>query len=293
MTSPEGRADNLPAVIFMVVAMGLFAAADALIKVVARDISTAQLIFLLGLGGSTAFAAMLVSNKEVFFPAEAFGRVSLVRSLGEVVGAIGFISALATGNLAVVSAVLQAAPLAVTAGAVLVLGEAVGVRRWMAVLVGFAGVLCIIQPGSADFEFATVFALIGMLGLSVRDLATRAAPKALSNRQLGFYGFIVLIPAGLVFMVLTSEWQPLDILGWGVMIGIVAFAVVAYYAVTIAMRMGEISFVTPFRYSRIIFAMLIGTIFFGETLDSLTLFGITVVIASGLYTMWRENSARR
>lgn len=293
MTGTRGRSENVTAVLLMTLAMGMFATADALIKVVSGAISPGQIIFLMGIGGTYAFGCMIRRNRERFFPREAFGRIPVLRLSGEVVGAIGFVSALTLGNLAIVSSVLQAAPLAVIAGAALFLGETVGIRRWLAVLVGFAGVLLIIQPCMEGFNFATVLAFVGMLGLSTRDLATRGAPKSLSNRQLAFHGFTVLIPTGLVMMKATTGWQNMSATEWLTMVGVIAFAVGAYYAVTAAMRLGEISFVTPFRYSRIVFAILFGYFAFAEPIDSLSALGICIVIASGLYSMWRENRHRR
>lgn len=293
MTRETGPSENLKAVSLMVLAMALFALSDALIKVISQNVSTGQIIFLMGLGGAPIFAVMLYRAGDRFFPKEAFGAISLTRNGGEVLGAIGFISALATGDLAVVSSVLQATPLAVTAAAAILLGETVGPRRWAAVMAGFIGVLLIIQPGMAGFNFATVLALIGMIGLTLRDIMTRIAPKTLSNRQLAFYGFTVLIPSGWIMMIITGGWGPMRAMDWLMMLGVIGFAVSAYYAVTMAVRLGEVSFVTPFRYTRIVFAMLLGSLVFAEPIDSLTALGITIVVASGLYTMWRERTVVR
>lgn len=293
MTSKHSRSENLTAVFLMVLAMGLFATADALIKAVSATISTGQVIFFLGVGGSVAFAAMLAIRKEQMFPRGALGLAPSLRLIAEVVGGIGFVSALAIGDLAVVSSVLQATPLAVTAGAALFLGEHVGIRRWSAVVVGFIGVLLIIQPGMAGFNIASVLALIGMVGLSTRDLATRASPKNLTIRQLAFHSFLVLVPSGSILIAATDGWQPLTQNDWVIVILMSVLSVAAFYSVTASVRMGEISFVTPFRYSRIVFAMAFGFFVFAEPIDSLTMLGITIVIASGLYSMWRENLRKR
>jgi drug/metabolite transporter (DMT)-like permease len=129
-----------------------------------------------------------------------------------------------------------------------------------------------------------LFSVLGALGFAGRDLATRSASKILSNIQLGVYGFFILIPTGLIILffnddfaniVLPSRITSLQILGT------IVFGSTAYYSLTVAMRIGEVSVVTPFRYTRLVFALLIGVTLF----DNLTLLGSAIVIASGIYTL--------
>jgi len=137
-----------------------------------------------------------------------------------------------------------------------------------------------------------------MLGFAGRDLSTRGAPKVLSNVQLGVYGFFVLIPVGLVIMLfdvnntgftaLTGLSKLPDLITLTQLIATIFFGTIAYYALNVAMRLGEISVVAPFRYTRILFALFIGILVFGERPDSYTIIGCIIVVSSGIYTLFRN-----
>ena len=281
------RSDNLKGILLMVLAMALFAIEDAFIKSTASALPVWEILVFMGLGGIVVFSALLVIRQEKFLPPDILSKAIAYRLFGEIVGRVSYSLAIALGSLAVVSAVLQATPLSVTVGAVLFFGEHVGPRRWAAIGVGFIGVLLIIKPGMDGFQAASLLAVIGLVGLSIRDLATRVAPSTLSNYQLGLYGFLALIPSALMMMPFSDPWvSPLQV--WPSLVGLTAVGSAAYFFVTAAMRIGEVSMVTPFRYTRILFAVFVSIVFFSEEIDSLTVVGILIVIASGLYLLWRE-----
>lgn len=283
------RSENLTGILFMVLSMGLFAIEDAFIKLASQSIPVGEILFFMGLGGIIFFSITLLFTREPFFPPESLSAPIFARMMSEIVGRIAYSLAIAFGSLAVVSAVLQATPLAVTLGAALFFKETVGIRRWSAIFVGFLGVIVILRPGLDGFEPVALLSVIGLIGLAVRDLTTRAAPRTLSNRQLGLYGFVALVPSGLIMLTITGGWEnPLDE-AWPYLLGMSIFGIAAYYLITAAMRIGEVSVVTPFRYSRILFAVIISVFVFSEEIDSITVLGMGLVIASGLYTMWREN----
>ena len=157
--------------------------------------------------------------------------------------------------------------------------------RWLAILLGFIGVLMIIRPGLASFEAASLFALIATLGFAGRDLATRGATPTLSNMQLGVYGFFVLIPTGLALLLFNESALQLDLFASLQILGATVFGVAAYYALTVAMRTGDVSVVSPFRYTRLLFALLWGCLIFSERPDIMTLLGGLIIILSGSYTL--------
>ncbi|OED41346.1 hypothetical protein AB833_10060 [Chromatiales bacterium (ex Bugula neritina AB1)] len=203
-------------------------------------------------------------------------------------GRLCFTLTIATMPLSNASAILQATPLVVAAGAVYVFGERVGWRRWCAILIGFFGVLLILRPGLSGFEPASIFAVLGTIGFAGRDLATKAAAPDLTNAQLGVYGFIMLQLAGAVALLYTGELEWLD---QTVLLQVGAatlFGVIAYSALTGAMRLGEVSAVAPFRYTRLVFAMLLGIIIFGERPGAATLLGSVIIVGSGLYMGLRQ-----
>jgi drug/metabolite transporter (DMT)-like permease len=248
---------------------------------------------MLGTGGALCYGAMVVMKGEPLMDRAMLTRPILLRALGEIVGTLGFVSAIVLTPISSASAILQATPLVVTLGAALFLGDPVGWRRWSAILVGMLGVLLVIRPGMDSFQALSLLAVLGVLGLSLRDLATRRVPKSTSTFQLSFLAFLALVPASLLFMLGTgTAFAPMSEVQWLLMGAALTTGMVAYYGIVAAMRIGEISFVTPFRYARLLFAMVVGITIFGERPDLLTYVGATIIVASGIYTVWRERKVK-
>ncbi|MBN4075336.1 MAG: EamA family transporter [SAR86 cluster bacterium] len=269
----------------MVLSMAAFSIEDMLIKAAASTVPIGLILALFGLGGMLIFTLLTWQRGEVIFHPEILSRPILVRASCEVVGRLTFALAITLTPLSSASAILQATPLVAVVGAALIFKEQIGVMRWFAILLGFVGVLVIIRPGLAGFEAASLFALIATLGFAGRDLATRGAPSVLSNMQLGVYGFFVLIPTGLGMLFYNSEPIQLDLVVIFQIVGAIVFGVAAYYALTIAMRTGDVSVVSPFRYTRLLFALIWGGLVFSERPDMMTLLGGLLIIVSGSYTL--------
>ena len=285
--------DNLRGALIMVLSMLGFAIEDMFIKLIGTDIPIGQIIFMLGTGGALCYGAMVVMKGEPLMDRAMLTRPILLRALGEIVGTLGFVSAIVLTPISSASAILQATPLVVTLGAALFLGDPVGWRRWSAILVGMLGVLLVIRPGMDSFHALSLLAVLGVLGLSLRDLATRRVPKSTSTFQLSFLAFLALVPASLLFMLGTgTAFAPMSGVQWLFMGAALTTGMVAYYGIVAAMRIGEISFVTPFRYARLLFAMVVGITIFGERPDLLTYVGATIIVASGIYTIWRERKVK-
>ncbi|WP_289081048.1 DMT family transporter [uncultured Sulfitobacter sp.] len=285
--------DNLRGALIMVLSMLGFAIEDMFIKLIGTDIPIGQIIFMLGTGGALCYGAMVVMKGEPLMDRAMLTRPILLRALGEIVGTLGFVSAIVLTPISSASAILQATPLVVTLGAALFLGDPVGWRRWSAILVGMLGVLLVIRPGMDSFQALSLLAVLGVLGLSLRDLATRRVPKSTSTFQLSFLAFLALVPASLLFMLGTgTDFAPMSGVQWLFMGAALTTGMVAYYGIVAAMRIGEISFVTPFRYARLLFAMVVGITIFGERPDLLTYVGATIIVASGIYTVWRERKVK-
>ena len=281
--------DNFRGALLMVLAMLGFAIEDSFIKKMGNSLPVGQILTMLGAGGSAVFAVVVLAQKRALFERAMLAGPVLTRGIGEIVGTVCFISAIVFTPLSTASAILQATPLVVTLGAALFLGETVGWRRWAAISVGFMGVLMIIRPGLEGFSPLSLFALGGVFGLALRDISTRKISSNLSTMQLSFLGFLVLIPAGCIMLLVTGQQlAPMDLRLAALMVSAITIGVFAYYGIVAAMRVGEVSFVSPFRYSRLVFAMVIGVGFFGETPDGYTLLGGAIIVASGIYTVWRE-----
>jgi drug/metabolite transporter (DMT)-like permease len=274
--------------LFMTAAMAAFAVEDMAIKAAARDIPIGQALMIFGLAGFLIFAGVARARGEPAYHPAVFSRLMLTRSACEVAGRLFFALALALTPLSSASAILQATPLVVALGAVLFFGERVGWHRWLVMACGFAGVLLIIRPGVEGFEPASIFAVLGTLGFAGRDLATRASPVSMSTSQLGLLGFSMLILAGGILLSVSggAAWPTAGtwtLLGMATGVGVLAYA-----ALTKAMRTGDVSFVSPFRYSRLLFATALGLLVFGERPDLLTLAGGAIVVASGVFLVRRR-----
>ena len=282
--------DNTRGSIFMVLAMAAFAIEDMLIKAAASTVAIGLILALFGLGGMLIFILLTWKRGEVVLHPAISSRPVLMRAGCEVIARLTFALAITLTALSSASAILQATPLIAIIGAAFFFGERVGLKRWLAVSVGFIGVLMIIRPGLDSFEATSLFAVIATLGFAGRDLATRAAPMVLSNMQLGVYGFFVLIPTGLAMLLYSGDPVHLDWIASTQIAGAILFGVIAYYALTIAMRTGDVSVVSPFRYTRLLFALIIGVSVFGENPDVMTLLGSLLIVLSGGYTLIQSRS---
>lgn len=285
---------NALAALMMTLSMAAFAAEDAVIKHLSAHLPVGQVMAIIGLAGAAVFALLVRRAGAQVFDARALHGIVLLRNLSEMVGAGAIVMAIALAPLSVVTAILQAMPLAVTLGAAVVLGEPVGWRRWSAIAVGFLGVLIVLRPWGADFEPAAALAVITVFALSARDLATRRIPPGIHSLQLSAWGFLSVIPAGLLLMVLTGRAPVAPTApDWGWLMFATACGIGGYAALVFATRRGDVAVTTPLRYTRLVFAMAIGAAVFGERPDVWTYLGSALIVAAGLYTLWREMVRRR
>lgn len=283
--------ENIRGAVLMSIAMALFALEDMFVKRAATALPVGEVLMLFGLGGMVAFAVLALKAGHPLWHPAVRSPLMLMKAGFEMTGRIGYTLGIALTPLSNASAILQATPLVVVAGAALFFRERVGPRRWSAIGIGFIGVLVILRPGLEGFVPAALWTVMGLLGFAGRDLATRAAPKVLTNFQLGIYGFAALIPSGAVILAVTGGGHLPTAANLLPIAGAITFGVAAYWALTAAMRTGEVSVVTPFRYTRLIFALILGVLVFGEHPDGFTLAGAALIVASGVYTLLR--GARR
>lgn len=272
----------------MTAAMAGFAIEDLCLKAAARDVPVGQVMVVMGLVGMATFALLSRRAGEPAFPRAVLSRAMLIRSVCEIAGRLFHALAIALTTLSATSAILQATPLVVIAGAAVLFGERVPLSRWIAVGVGFLGVLLILKPGLSGFSALSLLAVAGTIGFAGRDLATRAAPRGLSNRQLGTLGFAMLALAGALILGRTGGAHWPDAKGAVLIAATAGFGITAYHALTAAMRTGEVSAVTPFRYTRLVFALALGALFFAERPDAATLAGAALIVGAGLFGLTRR-----
>lgn len=272
----------------MVASMAGFAVEDMFLKSASRQMSLGLVVTVLGLTGMAFFALWARRRGEAVFPAALLTPPLLIRSGFEIAGRLFYALAVALTPLSTASAILQATPLVVMLGAAMLFRERIGWRRWLAVAIGFAGVLTILRPGLSGFDALSLLAVTAMLGFAGRDLATRAAPPALSNAQLGVVGYLMFTIAGLLLLVFLGDagMPPAPALAQSLAAAI--FGIAGYAFLTAAMRTGEVGAVTPFRYTRLVFAMILGFAVFAERPDAMTLLGAALVVGSGLFILTRK-----
>jgi drug/metabolite transporter (DMT)-like permease len=288
--------DNMRGATLMVLAMFGFAIEDMLIKQMAAGLPVGQVVTIIGAGGAIIFGFIAKSYGEGLWSADTMHPALLIRNVCEIFGTLGFVAAIALTPISTASAILQATPLVVTLGAAMFLGETVGWRRWMAIMIGLFGVLLIIRPGMDAFDAKSLLAVLGVVGLAGRDLATRRIPKTISSRIVAFNAFVISIFTGMIllaFGVTGSSWTIPDTIDSFRLVAAIFVGVAAYYAIVAATRIGDMSIIAPFRYSRLVFALIIGVLAFGESPDTLTLVGAGIIVASGIYTLLREARLRR
>ncbi|EAU51847.1 hypothetical protein OM2255_10840 [alpha proteobacterium HTCC2255] len=278
----------------MLIAMAGFTMEDLFMKKLSVNLSTGQILITLGFGSSLVFALMAKSKGYKLTAKIFWSKGMLIRQFAEGIAAIAFITSLTLIPLSTVAAVFQATPLVITMGAALFLGEAVGWRRWLAIIVGLIGVLIIIRPGLNSFDPNVGYVLIAVLFVTVRDLITRKLPMNVPSTIVSFQAFASLIIAGGILIFLSDQKiVGLDKNQIYFVLGGIIFGVIGYYCIVASTRIGEAGVVTPFRYSRLLFAIIIGFLFFNERPDFLTLLGASIVIMTGIYTVLRERHLAR
>ena len=277
----------------MILAMAGFAFEDLFIKLLSTYFPISEVIIILGFTGTFIFFIIALLQNAPIIHKDLLNKHVIIRTICELLGAVFFVTAIALTPLSSATAILQIAPLLVTIGAVIFFKEKVGWRRWTAVFIGFIGVLLIVRPGFEGFMPASIFAILGSVFLAARDLATRAMQVKLPSVTIALYAFIAFGISGILIipfnspMVLPKSNQIIYFIGAS------AFGVIAYYSLVISSRIGEMSVISPFRYSRIVFAMLLAIIILDENPDGLTLIGASIVVASGLYTFVRETVLKK
>lgn len=286
------RSDNMQGALLMMASMSAFTINDALIKSLAGTLPIFQVLTLRAaltvlLLGAIAWRAGALRIRIARADRWRIG----LRSLAEVGAAIAFFTALFHMPFANVSAILQALPLTVTLAGAVFLRERVGWRRIAAILVGLLGVLLVIRPGSDGFGIYALYALAAVACVTLRDLVTRRLSAGIPSLTVAFAAAVsVLVFASLGSLAVT--WKPVPSWGWIAIFGSTLFIIAGYLLSVMVMRVGDIGFVAPFRYTGLLLAMVLGVLFFGEWPDGLTLCGAALVVLAGLFTLWREHAAR-
>jgi len=284
------RAENIPLGIALVMTgLALFPVGEALVKLLARDYGIAQIVW-----ARYAFHALF--TVAVFSRADVLGQartgrpwLHLGRSALMLVATGCFFTALRYLPLADAVAIMFVGPLLVTAFAIPLLGERVGLRRWAAIVVGFAGALIIVRPGAPGMHWATLLPLGSAACYALYQILTRIAARTDSTATSLFWTSAFGVVA--MSAVAPFFWTAPGAAGWAMMVGLGAAYGFGHYLVIRALEVAPASQLSPFHYTPIIWATLLGLLIFDQFPDAMTLTGLAVVIASGIY-VWKRETGR-
>ncbi|MEM8572231.1 MAG: DMT family transporter [Pseudomonadota bacterium] len=284
---------NMRGAAFMVVAMAGFSCNDAMVKLIAQDIDLFQALFLRGLLVTLGFG-MLVAATGALKPirSKRDQKALLGRSVGEIFGAFCFLTALTQMPLANATAILQSIPLAITLAAAYLLYEPVGLRTYTAIVVGFLGVLVIVRPGTDGFNAYALLVLAAVIFFTLRDLSTRVLSADVPTLLAAFItSGVTTLAAG--FVSIFTGWSGLTPLNTLTLFVSAVGLMIGYHFSIIGMRTGDVGFVSPFRYTLLIWGIMFGWLVHLEVPDLWMLIGATIIIAAGIFTFYEERRQLR
>jgi len=293
MTPAEygGRGSIFAGIAFMLAGVVCMVGLDVTAKWLLQDYALTQLVFLRCMFSILLVAAYGLSRGG---PAGLRTRRPLrhfVRSLLMAGSMFAFFHALRVIPLADVMALAFAAPLIVTALSQPLLGEPVGPWRWAAVITGFAGVLVVLRPGIGVVQPAALLALTGAVFYALMSVTARRYRRSESPVSLTLYAF--LVPCAIGAFQAPSVWQPPPPADWLLFAACGCFGGMAFVFINAALGRAPAAVIVPFEYTGLIWAALAGFVIWGEVPGMATWAGAAIIMASGLFILYRETAAHR
>ena len=281
---------NLYGALFMTLSMFGYASTDAFIKFIGLILPLSEILFLRGIVAVFLLFLLTYIRNEFFIKIKNDQyKYLFLRIFGDIGCTILFLTALINMKIANATAILQCLPLALTFCASLFLKEHVGWRRWSAIIIGFFGVLIIIKPNSEDFNYYSLLAIGAVFFIVLRDLSTKKLDQSIPSTFISLVTAASVTLTGLLFAPF-QVWVIPSIEIFGALSATAIFLILGILFNVMCMRIGEVGFVVPFRYSIILFAIIYGAIFYNEIPDLPMIFGTFIIIVTGLYTFYREKS---
>jgi drug/metabolite transporter (DMT)-like permease len=279
---------NLRGILFMILSMACFAVEDTFIKLLSARLPATQILFSVGFGGALITLALAVTLNVNLADKILLNKHVISRTIADLFGALFFTSAMVLIPMSLLASILQATPLFVTLGAAILLGEKVGWRRWSAIFIGFLGIIIILQPGYGSFQLVSLLGLAAVLCLALRDVVTRDMATEIPTLTVTFYACLAMGSAGFIAYpffgtpIMPTTFEAI-LLVCAAIIG-----VTGYFLIVLATRKGDVSVIAPFRYSRLLFSLVLASLILGEMLTLPILLGGLLVVSSGIYTFGRE-----
>ena len=278
---------NIKSIVLMIIAMGCLTLTDLLIKIASQTLPTGQVMIFYGVGSLLIFWCLLKTKGEPIRLSPLRNSAVILRNIGDLIAINCMFLALVFVPLSTIGAVIQTVPILVTAAAAMFLGEKVGLRRASAIFTGFLGTLLIIQPGAANFDAMAIIALLAAFGMAMRDTATKLVSENLSTPLLSFYSCFLFIFSGIILLAIKGGASVPDLGSVFMVSATIVAGSLGFFFMTEAIRLGDVSIVSPFRYSRLLFSMAAGILILDEQVNAMMLFGSVLTISSGLY-IWRR-----
>lgn len=280
---------NAKGALFALGAFGIFSTHDVVIKVLGGSYSPIQIVFFSVLLSFPLATVMLMRDATAGTLIPRHPWWLALRTVAAVATGVSAFYAFSVLPLAQVYAIIFASPLMITILAIPVLGEKVRFRRWIAVLVGLAGVMVVLRPGTTDFTLGHLAALVTATAGAIAAIVVRKIGSEERPVVMLLYPMVVNFVVMAALLPLVYVPMPIEHLG---MLGIVAaFAWFANRLIISAYRNGEAAIIAPMQYSQIIWASIYGFAFFDEVIDLHTAIGTGIIIASGMYIVLRESGA--
>ena len=277
----------------MCLSMAAFTVNDTFMKDVTRTLPLYQAIALRGVIAVAGLGLLaLAAGGFRYRLSRKDGWLILLRSLADVASTILFLTALLHMPLANLSAIMQALPLVVTLAAALVYGDRIGWRRMSAILVGFAGVMIIIRPGTEGFDRYALLGLASVAFVVVRDLSVRPMQGQVPSALVALGAAVAVAAMGWIGTA-AEGWEPMTGTEAAKIVAAGLFLIVGYLSSVTAMRHGDIGLVAPFRYTSLLWAIVLGYAIFGNLPDGWTLIGAAIVVGAGIFMLMRERALRR
>ncbi len=280
-------ADNSRGIIMMVLSNLAFIINDTWIKLASEGLPTGQILFIRGAFAFVVILGVVLATGAYRNWRSVCNGLVAWRTVGEIGATLLYLYALFNMPIANVTAIGQIVPLMTTAAAAIFLAEPVGWRRWLAVAIGFFGVMLIMRPSLSGFDVFSLAALASMAFITLRDLVTREFnPGTSTLLVIAVTALAVTLAGGSLSVAETWAWP--DLRQWSLLAAAAVLLLCGYGTSILAMRLGAMAVVAPFRYAGIIFAVIIGYLVWGDVPDALTLTGTVIVVATGVYTFRRE-----
>jgi len=280
---------NAKGALLALIAFGVFATHDTIVKVLGAIYAPFQIVFFGVLFSFPLATVMLMRDAKpgTLLPVHPWWMA--LRTVAAVCTGVSAFYAFSTLPLAQTYAILFASPLLITILAIPVLGEKVRLRRWIAVLFGLAGVVIVLRPGATPLTLGHAAAVLAAIGGAVASIVVRKIGA--EERPVVILLYPMVVNFALMACVLPFVYVPMPIGDLGLVAVVAIFGWIANRLLIVAYNNGEAAIIAPMQYSQIIWASLFGMLFFSETIDRFTLLGAGVIIGSGLYIVLRESRA--